>query len=376
LVATTRTQAQTFKVVHNFTGGHDGADPLNGFIVDAKGNLYGTASSGGTFDSGVVFKITSKGAETVLHEFKGGKDGSSPQGFLIQDGAGNIYGTTGAGGVYGAGTVFEVSSLKVETVLYSFAGHGDGATPVAGLAIDAAGNLYGTTSAGGSSGNGTVFKLSPQQSGSWTESVLYSFGIGTDGAIPVGGVTLDASGNLYGTTSAGGAVGLGTVFQLRPGTPWTENKLHDFLNADDGAVPYAGLISDQSGNFYGAATEGGINGGGTIFELAPADGNWNFTVVYSVPGWGISGSFRNVVLDPSTGNFYGTTHCDGDHNSGTVYRLTPSGGAWDYTLLYTFTGGYDGLYSFSNLVLSQGKLYGTTKYGGDRNNGVIFEVTP
>jgi len=141
-------------------------------------------------------------------------------------------------------------------------------------------------------------------------------------------------------------------------------------------VPYAGLIAGQSGSFYGAATEGGNNGGGTIFELTPLNGGWNFSVVYSVPGWGISGSFRNVVLDSSSGNLYGTTHCDGDYNSGTVYELTPSGGTWDYTLLYTFTGGEDGLYSFSNLVLNQGKLYGTTKYGGTKNKGVVFEVTP
>ncbi len=387
-VAAARTQAQTFKVIHSFTGGHDGADPLNGFISDAQGNLYGTASSGGNSDNGVVYKINSKGAETVLHTFAGGtKDGSSPQGFLVLDSAGNLYGTTSGGGAYGSGTVFEIaktevekgkSRANVETVLYSFSWQPDGINPVAGLAIDAAGNLYGTTFAGGASGNGTVFELSPpsQEGGKWTERVLYTFGSGSDGANPVGGVSLDTFGNLYGTTSAGGAYGLGTVFQLMPGTPWTENKLHDFQNAEDGAVPYAGLISDQSGNFYGAATEGGINGGGTIFELSPSNGSWSFTPVYSVPGWGISGSFRNVVFDPASGNFYGTTHCDGSYNSGTVYELSPSNGQWNYSLLYTFTGGEDGLYSFSNLVLNQGKLYGTTKYGGSRNNGVIFEVAP
>ena len=231
---------------------------------------------------------------------------------------------------------------------------------------------------GGASGNGTVFKLSPpsKQSGKWTEGVLYSFGTGTDGSTPVAGVSFDASGNLYGTTSAGGAYGFGTVFQLKRGTPWTENTLHNFQNFDDGAVPYAGLIADGSGNFYGAATEGGNNGGGTIFKLTLAKGQWNFATVYSVPGWGISGSFRNVVLDPASGNLYATTHCDGDYNSGTVFKLTPAGGNWNYTLLHTFTGGRDGLYSFSNLVLNQGKLYGTTKYGGSKNNGVVFAITP
>lgn len=378
LLTSSPLQAQIFKTVHSFTGRGDGANPLNGFVADSAGNLYGTASSGGVSNNGVVFQINAQGKETVLYKFRGGGDGSNPQGFLIRDAAGNIYGTTSAGGAYGAGTVFEVAPNKVETVLYSFTGKGDGASPLAGLTTDATGNLYGTTSAGGASGNGTVFKLSPPTplSGKWTERVLYSYGTGTDGATPVGGVSFDASGNLYGTTSAGGAYGLGTVFQLKAGAHWTENTLHNFQNFDDGAVPYAGLIADQAGNFYGAATEGGNNGGGTIFQLTPSKGGWNFTTVYSVPGWGISGSFRNVVLDPSSGILYGTTHCDGDYNSGTVYKLTPTGGKWNYTLLHTFTGGHDGLYSFSNLVLNQGKLYGTTKYGGSRNNGVIFAITP
>ena len=378
LGASPRTHAQAFKVVHNFTGGATGADPLNGFVTDAAGNLYGTASAGGIYNNGVVFEINAKGKETVLHKFKGGSDGSSPQGFLLRDSAGNLYGTTAAGGVFGAGTVFELTPALVETVLYSFTGHPDGASPLAGLTMDGAGNFYGTTATGGTMGNGTVFKLSPpaKQGAKWTEKVLYSFGNGTDGATPVGGVTFDASGNLYGTTSAAGTYGFGTIFQLTPGTSWTETTLHDFQNADDGAVPYAGLIADSSGNLYGAATEGGINGGGTIFELTPSNRSWNFSVIYSILGWGISGSFRNVVLDPSSGTLYGTTHCDGDYNSGTVYSLAPSGGNWNYSLLYTFTGGRDGLYSFSNLVWNQGQLYGTTKYGGIRNSGVIFSVTP
>jgi uncharacterized repeat protein (TIGR03803 family) len=370
-------QAQSFKVLHSFTGTRAGGDPSNGLIMDTAGNLYGTASTGGVSNNGVVFRINSgKYTETVLHVFKGGQDGSGPQGFLIADATGNLYGTTASGGAYGAGTVFEVTGNK-ETVLYSFAGNTDGSDPEAGLATDTAGNFYGTTAGGGASGNGTVFRLSPPAKGrtTWTKTVLYSFGTGTDGAIPIGGITLDAAGNLYGTTSAGGAYGLGAVFQLLKGSPWTENILHDFQNADDGAVPYAGLVADQAGNLYGAATEGGNAGGGTIFELSFAGGNWSFTPIYSVPGWGISGSFRNVVLD-SAGNIYGTTHCDGEYNSGTVYSLSPSGGTWNYNLLYSFTGGKDGLYSFSSLVVGQGKLYGTTKYGGTKNSGVVFAVTP
>jgi uncharacterized repeat protein (TIGR03803 family) len=366
--------AQTFGVVHNFKGS-DGAYPLNGLMAHGK-ILYGVASSGGATNNGVVFKINASGGEIVLHNFAGGADGANPQGALVRDASGNLYGTTTAGSASGLGTVFMVTGKK-ESVLYSFAGGTDGANPQAGLALDAAGNLYGTTVGGGANGNGTVFRLAPSktQSGPWTESVLYSFGTGTDGAIPIAGVSLDAADDLYGTTSAGGAYGYGTVFQLTPGPVWKENILHNFQNAADGAVPYAGLISDKTGNFYGAATEGGTGGGGTTFELSPSNGNWIYTVLYSVPGWGISGSFRDLLLDAS-GNLFGTTHCDGGDSSGTIYELSPSGGTWTYTLLYTFTGGGDGLYSFSNLALKQGSLYGTTAYGGSQGAGVVFEMTP
>lgn len=375
ILVTTGAQAQTFGVVHNFTGGSDGGTPYNGFVANGK-VLFGTASVGGTSNAGVVFKVTTAGKETVLYNFTGGADGGTPWGELIRTKTGVLYGTTTAGGASGVGTVFEIAGKK-EIVLYSFAGGADGANPEAGLTLDAAGNLYGTTAQGGTSGNGTVFKLSPGKTkgASWTESVLYSFGTGSDGANPVGGVSFDSAGNLYGTTSYGGAYGYGTVYQLVAGNSWAENILYNFQNANDGAVPYSGLIADKSGNFYGAATEGGTNGGGTIFELTSSAGVWSFNVVYSVPGWGISGTFRNVALDAS-GNLYGTTHCDGTYGSGTVYELTPSGGSWNYNQLYNFTGGSDGQYSVSNPVVISGKIYGTTLYGGSNGYGVLYEVTP
>jgi len=328
-----------------------------------------------------VFRLSLAGQETVLHEFTGGTDGASPQGRLVMDKAGNFYGTTTAGGISNAGTVFKVTRKGIETVLYSFTGKPDGANPVAGLAIDSSGNLYGTTTAGGSNGNGTVFKLAiPTVSGGeWTEEVLYSFGKGTDGTIPVAGVTRDSSGNLYGTTSAGGAHGYGTVFQLTlSGSAWTETILHHFALGSDGGIPYAGLVIDSSGNLYGAATEGGAggqSGGGTIFELTHSTGGWTFSVLYGLSGWAISGSFRNLLLE--SGKIYATTHCDGADNSGTVYELTLSGGSWTYNPLYVFTGGSDGQYSFSNLVADKnGNLYGTTLLGGAHGFGVAFKVTP
>ena len=386
-VATPRAHAQTFSVVHNFTGGSDGANPLSGFTIDAAGNLYGTTNAGGASGAGTVFKVTQGGSVIVLHSFTGGMDGANPGASLLLDAAaGDLYGTTNAGGAFGSGTVFKVTQSGSVIVLYSFTGGKDGASPEAGLAMDAAGFLYGTTTAGGSNGNGTVFRLYLGQSPRFAPyRVLYSFGQGTDGKVPVAGVTLDAAGNLYGTTSAGGTYGYGTVFQLKlKVTPsnsdsgWTESILHNFQNANDGAVPYAGLIFDQSGDLYGAATEGGqgVNVGGTIFKLTPSQSGWTFTVLYSLPGSGISGTFRNIIMDAS-GSLYATTHCDGANNAGTVYKLTHSGGTWTYNSLYVFTGGSDGLYSFSNLVFdTNGNLYGTTNQGGANGSGVVFKITP
>jgi uncharacterized repeat protein (TIGR03803 family) len=380
--ATPRTQAQTFSVIYNFGDGGDGAWPVAGLVMDASGNLYGTASIGGSAQLGVVFKMTQSGQETVLYNFAGGEDGANPEASLLMDSAGNLYGTTYAGGAYGVGTVFKVSPSGQETVLYSFrGGTADGANPQASLIMDRAGNFYSTTNAGGAYGLGTVFKLSKNGE----ETVLYSFAGGNDGANPVAGVTMDAAGSLYGTTSAGGAYTYGTVFQLTPVpvllssslTPkYKETILHDFTHQDDGDVPYAGLVFDHAGNLYGAATGGGVNGGGTIFELTPSSGGWNFTVLYALPGWDISGAFQNIFLDAS-GNIWGTTHCDGTYQAGTVYELTNSAGTWNYTSLYVFTGGADGAYSFTTLVFDkQGNLYGTTESSGGRGFGVVYKIAP
>jgi uncharacterized repeat protein (TIGR03803 family) len=373
--STSKAQAQTFSAIYRFGGGTDGGRPFAGLLMNSAGILYGTTSVGGTFGAGVVFEMTENGKEKVLYNFTGGADGANPYSSLIMDTAGNLYGTTWAGGAYGAGTVFKVTG-ETEKVLYSFTGGTDGANPEASLAMDATGNLYGTTFAGGAYGGGTVFEV--VKSGN-KEKVLYSFGEGTDGANPVAGVTLGTTkGQLYGTTSAGGAYGDGIVFQLTgSSSSWKEKILHTFEMQSDGGTPYAGLVFDQSGNLYGAATSGGDGGGGgTVFELTPAGSRWNFTVIYGLPGWSLSGTFRNLLVDAS-GNIYGTTHCDGTYQSGTVYELTPSGGTWTYTSLYVFTGGSsDGQFAYSNLVMDKrGNLYGTTAYSA-YGFGDVFKVTP
>jgi len=374
LVLVQSAQAQSFSVIHNFTGGADGANPLNGLMMGAAGYMYGTTSAGGAHNNGTVFRIAPTGILQTIYAFEGGADGSAPQSFLIEDSQGRLYGTTSAGGAYGGGTVFRITN-NTKTILHSFGSGTDGSTPLGGLVFDGAGNLYGTTSAGGANGNGAVFMLSP--SGIiLRETVLYSFGTGTDGAVPYAGVTLDSAGDVLGTTSAGGTGGYGTIFELNKQLSWAETIVYNFQNQDDGGVPYAGLIADGHGNFYGAATEGGSQGGGSIFELTPAGSGWNFTAIDSLAGWGISGTFRNLLLS-SSGTLYATTHCDGEYDAGTVYELTPAvGGTWTYTQLYTFTGGTDGLYSYSNLVTFANRFYGTTNQGGAYGYGDVFAVFP
>jgi uncharacterized repeat protein (TIGR03803 family) len=366
-------RAQSFNVIHNFTGGTDGANPLNGLMMGAAGYMYGTTSAGGAYNNGTVFRIGPTGSLQTVYAFEGGADGSSPQSFLIEDSQGRLYGTTSAGGTYGGGTVFRIAN-NVKTILHSFGSGSDGSAPLGGLIFDRVGNLYGTTSAGGATGNGSVFMLSPRGI-VWGETVLYSFGTGNDGTVPYAAVALDSAGDVLGTTSAGGTGGYGTIFELNKANNWAETIVYNFQNENDGGVPYAGLIADGLGNFYGAATEGGSQGGGSIFELTPAGSGWNFAPIQSLPGSGISGTFRNLMLTAS-GTIYATTHCDGEYDAGTVYELVPGGGSWNYTLLYTFTGGSDGLYSYSNLVMFANRLYGTTNQGGAYGKGVVFAVLP
>jgi uncharacterized repeat protein (TIGR03803 family) len=331
----------TEMVLHNFNNdGVDGAYPQAGLIFDAAGNLYGTTHSGGTHnascsnDCGTVFELTPSAGgtwtEKVLYDFYSIRtDGAFPASSLIFDGAGNLYGTTIFGGASGAGngTVFELTPAAgggwTERVLYSFGA--DGIWPYAGLIFDAAGNLYGTTSFGGTVGWGTVFELTPAAGGGWTEQVLHNFLGYSDGETPYAGLIIDAVGNLYGTTSSGGTYGMGTVFELSPtaGGGWTEQVLHTF-NFTDGNAPYAGLIFDVAGNLYGTTGGGSSYGDGTVFELTPtAGGGWTEKVVHSF-GNGTDGIFprADLIMD-AAGNLYGTTNYGGTNNYGTAFEFTP-----------------------------------------------------
>jgi uncharacterized repeat protein (TIGR03803 family) len=262
-------------VLHTFAG-KDGEHPYAGLIVDTLGNLYGT-SAGGAFGFGAVFKLDKTDKESVLYSFKGGSKGQVPEASLIRDTAGNLYGTTYSGGINacanGCGTVFKLDKTGKASVLYSFKGGTDGASPVAGLVRDSAGNLYGTTVNGGinacTNRCGTVFKVDK----SGHESVLYRFKGGSDGGLPYAGLVRDAAGNLYGTTYSGGAHQLGAVFKVDK--TGHESVLYSFPGGSDGGLPYAGLIRDAAGNLYGTASFFGTpstncgSGCGVVFRLTP-----------------------------------------------------------------------------------------------------------
>jgi uncharacterized repeat protein (TIGR03803 family) len=330
--------------LYSFTGGQDGAQPRAVVITGRDGALYGTTFlGGGTGCSGqgcgIVFRL-------------------APPPFACKS----------------------VLCPWTETVLYRFAGGTDGGGPLGDLVFDAAGNLYGTTQAGGQPhscggrGCGVVYELT-NAGGNWTENVLYQFTGGSDGGVPNGGVIFDHSGNLLGTTLVGGPTNNGTVFQLTPsGSGWIESVLYSFQNLLDGSEPDSGLLLDASGNLYGSTFFGGTGLGGTVFELTPSMGSWVFNVVWGLTGR--IGPLANLSMD-GAGNLYGTTYQDGDYIAGSVFELTPSQGGWTYSSLHDFMGGNDGALPVSNVVFdSSGNLFGTAGYGGINGYGVIWEITP
>ena len=378
-------RAQTFNVIHNFTGGRDGATPYAGLTVDKAGSLYGTAYNGGT-GYGSVYKLQHKGAGWTfnpLYSFAGGSDGANPWARVIFGPDGVLYGTTLFGGsADGTGTLFKLrpqpractSALCpwAKTLICNFAqGQCDGALPRGDLLFDQTGNLYGTNGGGA----GIVYQLKPS-GGGWTDNILYAFS-GPDGAYPNSGVIFDSAGNVYGTAYGGGPFTYGAVFQLVSSAGWAQNLIYSFRNLDDGGYPAAGLIFDQAGNLYGASSNGGTGGGGTIFELSPGvGGTWTFTVLYSFAGGYQCGPWGALVMD-TVGNLYGTTACDGKYGFGDVFELSPGSGGWTYTNLYDFTGGTDGANPISNVLLHpNGKLYGTASAGGSQGLGAVWEIAP
>jgi len=409
VAATPGAQAQ-YEVLYRFDGKAAGGVPFAGVIRDAAGNLYGTTEYGGDLKCfpgvgcGVVFKLNpDTGEETVLYTFTGGTDGAGANAGLIRDAAGNLYGTTPEGGHLnceaeddlphpgGCGVVFKLDTTGNETVLHSFTGAADGSFPEAGVIRDAAGNLYGTTSAGGDPncvivpGCGVVFKLDT----TGKETVLYAFTGESDGAFPTAVLIRDATGNLYGTAENGGDLncilspeGCGVVFKLKPDTREL-TTLYAFTGEAAGAIPFPGVIQDTAGNLYGTTEFGGDNsnpalGFGVVFKL---DTTGKETVLYTFTGGADGANPLAGVIRDAAGNLYGTTEqggdltCDAPYGCGVVFKLDTTG---KETVLHTFAGGADGADPTAALIQdAAGNLYGTASAGGfDCNCGVVFKLTP
>lgn len=382
-------RAQTFKTLYTFTGVPDGMYPTGTLVRDNAGNLYGTTQGGGNsscfiefiYGCGTVFKLSPKGTETILHTFINTPDGGGPVAGMVLDTSGNLYGTTNYGGTGQAGTIFKIDSSGNYSVLYNFQSNGtQGQYPIGPLILDASGNLYGTTSGIGGSGCGcgNVFKLDP--AGNLT--VLYTMtGFYDDGSQPLGQLFRDAAGNLYGTDSAGGD-GFGTVFKIS--SSGTEQVIYSFKNLSDGANPWAGLLVDtQKKTAIGTTYSGGKNKAGTVYRVNVSGA---VTPLYSFSGGSDGGTpAYGTLVEDSAGNLYGTASQGGaqDDNCqnascGVVFELSPNGsGGYIENVIHSFTGGSDGSNPIGGLIMDgAGNLYGTAASGGPADSGTVFEITP
>jgi uncharacterized repeat protein (TIGR03803 family) len=354
----------TEHVVYSFTGNPDASMPGQGALVNVNGTLYGTTQRGGT-NLGTVYNITTSGVESVLHGFLGQPtDGFNPVAGLDKSAH---YGTTEYGGLYNFGTVFKLLTTGKVKVLHSFAGVGipaDGEGPEGNL-VNLNGTLYGTTFAGGASNLGTVFSITP----SGTYNVLYSFS-GLDGAYPQSGLIV-VNGNLYGTTKAGGTGSAGTVFGIT--TSGFEHVYHSFAGAPkDGRAPIAGLVN-LNGTLYGTTLNGGTSNNGTVFRVKISDETER--VVHSFAGGTADGANPSCALINVSGTLYGTTSQGGASGNGTVFSFKSG----TESLLYSFAGEPDGANPYAGLTNVSGVLYGTTNLGGtgsNGGNGTVYSIVP
>jgi len=379
-------QAQTYTVLHSFNLlGTDGARPYDGFISDRAGNLYGTTAAGGTNHGGTVFKMvhTSRGwMLNTLYDFADGSDGASPDVRVTMGADGALYGTNTAGAEFGGGVIFKLQVPTralgewTETSLYAFAfEQNEYGSP---LTFDSAGKLYGAVAHWSGNDRGAVYQL-VRNGDSWILNLIYQFAGGNDGSDPRGSLAIDAAGNIYGVTEDDGRYGNGNVYELSPsGSGWTKTVLHDFQGGNDGLIPFGGLIFDHSGNLLGSTGSGGPGNGGTVFQLSPQPGGgWTYSLVYGFPGqssWGPTGS---LTVDQA-GNIYGARNDPGTlGNNGSIFELTYSDGVWNYINLHSFAGFDDGAEPNGSLVVDgTGNVYGTAGDGGAYDYGLVFEITP
>ncbi|HUI84805.1 MAG TPA: choice-of-anchor tandem repeat GloVer-containing protein [Candidatus Binatia bacterium] len=389
--------ASTETILYSFTGGADGSNPASQLVFDSAGNAYGTTVTGGPSDCGVVFQLTPTGQgqyqQTVLHSFNCFDDGKNPYGGVTLDSAGNLYGTTAAGGTGGVcvgdgcGVVYKLTHSGggwTETVLYSFLDAPDAGGPGSAVVFDAAGDLLGTAPDGGAFGVGAVYQLT-SSNGQWSERIIHDFTGGDDGSTGfLGRLLPDAFGNFYGVTELGGANGAGTVFKLAPasGGAWTFSTLYAFGSQPDAAFPYGGLIADRNGNLYGTSYFGGTFGAGAVFRVGPGPGigGWRDAVLYSFQGSTDGANPTSTLVFTPTGRLLGTTSAGGDSgcDCGVIFALSPTGvNRWLETVLHTFGAPPDGEYSYYGLTPDgAGHYFGTTAAGGVHNQGSVFELTP
>jgi len=394
LLLTEGAWAGTEKVLYAFCSQQncaDGAYPYAGVISDKAHNLYGTTQQGGDNFNGLVYELkhtTSGWKEIVLYKFKGGADGGGPMGQLVFDTEGNLYGIANGGGA-GYGTVYELSPSKggwTFKVIHTFHGGDDGIVGigVSGLVLDEADHLYGVTEMGGTAGFGTIFKLSRVAS-KWHKTILYNFAAGADAQDPLMGLTWDKSGNLYGATVGGGADGCGAVFELAHQTKgWKESVIYNFTGGSDGCWPEFGSVTiPKSGEIYGTTGAGGSYNQGVVYLLKRSNGTWSETTLYDFTGGNDGGQvFAGVTLDP-VGNIFGAAAYYGTGNYGTVIKLAKQKSGYQEKTLQDFTGS-DGGYPYGNIMVdATGNLYGTTFRGGNlscntvqQGCGVVFEMTP
>ncbi|HEY1687042.1 MAG TPA: choice-of-anchor tandem repeat GloVer-containing protein [Tepidisphaeraceae bacterium] len=354
----------TLNTLVNFDRTSNGANPLGALIADSAGNLYGTSNTGGLDGDGTVFVINAKNHTlTTLATFSGG-NGANPAAGLVLDSAGDLYGTTSSGGSGGQGTVFDFNIKNNSFSTPASFNFTNGASPEANLLLDSEGNLYGTTNGGGANYQGTVFKVA---AGTHTLSTPVTFN-NTNGSYPTGGLFMDGMGNVFGTTSQGGASSDGTVFEIVAGSN-TVNPLVTF-NGTNGSGPACTLIADAAGNLYGTTGYGGANSDGTIFKIAAGTGDLTTLATFD----GSQGEYPSAgLIADAAGNLYGTAFYGGSGGEGTVFEL--AAGSSTITTLAEFDGD-NGAFPMTSLIAdSSGNLYGTTFEGGTNGVGTVFELT-
>jgi uncharacterized repeat protein (TIGR03803 family) len=387
--------AGDYKMLYSFQGedeinddDDDGSNAATGLIFDVTGNAYGTTVTGGVDNCGTVFELKRLGhgqwQEIVLYSFTCFNDGKNPHGGVAFDKAGNLVGTTvagGSGGICsgdGCGVVFELSPTG-EKVLYNFTGGNDGFGPGSPLTIDGAGDLFGMTPDGGAFSAGTIFELSLKNS-NWHLHTIHAFTGRDDGAVgSLGPLFLDAAGKLYGVTELGGRRSAGTAFRLVRGQSgvWNFTTLYTFKGQPDAGSPYGGLIPDAAGNLYGTTYYGGSAGLGAVYELSPGRNGWTEQILYNFLG-GTDGSYpTTTLLFDAAHNLYGTTSTGGrpSCDCGTIFKLKPN--PWTESIVHDFGVMPDGSYPYYNLTPGPGGgLYGATTYGGVDGFGAVFELAP